>query len=159
MACCYPEDCGEYAVTPMLIAPCLPTKCCEDPPVCYPCLPRCPKGQIVYCCEKPPRSKREPCCENSTAESDCGECNPPPASKQQRCRPSTPRQSSCAAPPNCCPTCCRPMKTKYVIPCYRYEDGRIVSFHKFLINLYPPSVVSWNQWQSWSSFSLPSYGT
>ncbi|XP_063822929.1 keratin-associated protein 10-1-like isoform X1 [Ostrinia nubilalis] len=124
MACCYPEDCGEYAVTPMLIAPCLPTKCCEDPPVCYPCLPRCPKGQMVYCCEKRPPPRQSQSCE-----SDEGCCDPPPAPRQKCSRPPpAPRQSSsCAAPPNCCPTCCRPMKTKYVIPCYRYEDGRITN--------------------------------
>lgn len=123
MACCYSEDCGEFAVTPMLIAPCLPTKCCEDPPVCYPCLPRCPKGQMVYCCEKRPQPRQAPCCE-----SDDGCDIPPPPPRQQCSRPQpAPRQSSCKAPPDCCPTCCRPMKTKYVIPCYRYEDGRIVS--------------------------------
>lgn len=132
MACCYSEDCGEFAVTPMLIAPCLPTKCCEDPPVCYPCLPRCGKGKVVYCCEKPTPCRPEPCCRQEpcehSADSDAGDCHPPP--RPQHSRPA-PRQSSCKPPPNCCPTCCRPMKTKYVIPCYRYEDGRIVSSTSF----------------------------
>ncbi|XP_072937767.1 uncharacterized protein [Epargyreus clarus] len=113
MAYCFSEDCGDYAVTPMLVSPCGPVKCCESAPMCYPCLPRCPKGQVVYCCDKRPcgKSRRE-----EREEEDC-------CSLKHRAPPEP-------APQYCCPTCnqptCKPVKTKYVIPCYRYEDGRIV---------------------------------
>ncbi|XP_072937783.1 uncharacterized protein [Epargyreus clarus] len=114
MAYCFSEDCGDYAVTPMLVSPCGPVKCCESAPMCYPCLPRCPKGQVVYCCDKRPcgKSRRE-----EREEEDC-------CSLKHRAPPEP-------APQYCCPTCnqptCKPVKTKYVIPCYRYEDGRIVN--------------------------------
>ncbi|XP_072937757.1 uncharacterized protein [Epargyreus clarus] len=114
MAYCFSEDCGDYAVTPMLVSPCGPVKCCESAPMCYPCLPRCPKGQVVYCCDKRPcgKSRRE-----EREEEDC-------CSLKHRAPPEP-------APQYCCPTCnqptCKPVKTKYVIPCYRYEDGRIIN--------------------------------
>ncbi|RVE48161.1 hypothetical protein evm_007221 [Chilo suppressalis] len=124
MACCYYEDCGEYAVTPMLIAPCLPPNRCEDQPVCLPCLPGCNKSQVVYCCEKPrPRRRSPACCEHQDDEENC--CPPPPR-REKTCH--APRQtSSCSHPPDNCSTCYKPVKTKYVIPCYRYEDGRIMN--------------------------------
>lgn len=124
MAFCY-EDLGDYTVTPMLVSPTVPERCCEAP-LCYPCLPRCSK-QIVYC-EKPPSKPVRYCDEY------CHE-KPRPAKEsryKQRC--NSPARESC------CPTCnnpCKPIKTKYVIPCYRYEDGRIVSF-KFLETLRRP---------------------
>ncbi|KAJ0182425.1 hypothetical protein K1T71_001794 [Dendrolimus kikuchii] len=124
MACFYPEDCGQFAVAPMLVAPCYPTKCCEDPPMCYPCLPRCPPAKVVYCCDKKPpcTPPRTPTCHEAH---DC--CEQPPQKNRPRSPPPT-RKHSHTATPDSCPTCystCKPVKTKYVIPCYRYEDGRI----------------------------------
>ncbi|CAG9791198.1 unnamed protein product [Diatraea saccharalis] len=134
MACCYHEDCGEYAVTPMLIAPCMPTRCCDDPPVCYPCLPTCNTSQIVYCCEKQrPRRRSPACCEHHHHDGDSSEqhhhsgdsCSP---HRRQKSHQHGPRQTPpCSLSPDCCTPCCKPVKTKYVIPCYRYEDGRIMN--------------------------------
>ncbi|XP_039760840.1 uncharacterized protein LOC120634371 isoform X3 [Pararge aegeria] len=113
----YFEEPGDYAVTPMLISPCGPEKYCEAPPICYSCLPHCPKGQMVYYCDKPqctksPRRRDDP-------------CNDIPEKPNSHYK----RQLSPPTKEDCCPTCnnpCKPIKTKYVIPCYRYEDGRIV---------------------------------
>ncbi|XP_059051069.1 uncharacterized protein LOC131845922 isoform X3 [Achroia grisella] len=135
MAYCYSDDCGEFAVTPMLVAPCYPSKCYEET-VSYPCLPQCPKGRLVYCCEKdlprtPPRSpisrlkERVDQCNDPHCRLHHG-CNSPP---RYRNRSPPPTRSPPCTPQDCCPTCCqptcKPVKTKYVIPCYRYEDGRI----------------------------------
>ncbi|XP_039760849.1 uncharacterized protein LOC120634371 isoform X4 [Pararge aegeria] len=114
----YFEEPGDYAVTPMLISPCGPEKYCEAPPICYSCLPHCPKGQMVYYCDKPqctksPRRRDDP-------------CNDIPEKPNSHYK----RQLSPPTKEDCCPTCnnpCKPIKTKYVIPCYRYEDGRIVN--------------------------------
>ncbi|CAK1540132.1 unnamed protein product [Leptosia nina] len=117
MSCSY-DECGDYQVTPVLMAPCDSGPCCDAPAVCYPCLPRCPKGQVVYCCEKKPRG-RLPCTDD-----DC--CEQP----KQSTRPQDHRRD--CSPHQCCPACkhpsCKPVKTKYVIPCYRYEDGRIEQY-------------------------------
>ncbi|CAG4954623.1 unnamed protein product [Colias eurytheme] len=120
MACCY-DECGDYQVTPILVAPCDSSPCCESPALCYPCLPRCPKGQVVYCCEKKPR-RSPPCIDD-----DCCEQSKKGCSKQKK----ESYQRDCS-PHHCCPACkhptCKPVKTKYVIPCYRYEDGRIEQY-------------------------------
>ncbi|XP_039760831.1 uncharacterized protein LOC120634371 isoform X2 [Pararge aegeria] len=115
----YFEEPGDYAVTPMLISPCGPEKYCEAPPICYSCLPHCPKGQMVYYCDKPqctksPRRRDDP-------------CNDIPEKPNSHYK----RQLSPPTKEDCCPTCnnpCKPIKTKYVIPCYRYEDGRIEQY-------------------------------
>uniref|UniRef100_A0A2A4J3U5 Uncharacterized protein n=1 Tax=Heliothis virescens TaxID=7102 RepID=A0A2A4J3U5_HELVI len=123
MECCYPPDCGECTVTPMLVAPnCVPKYCDEEPPTCYPCLPRCQKPMYVCYDQKPTRPKT-PRCQAYERES----C-PRHASC---CSPRPPRHEPCSAPePSCepcCPPPCKPVKTKYIIPCYRYEDGRITN--------------------------------
>ncbi|KAM3967895.1 uncharacterized protein ACR2FA_011444 [Aphomia sociella] len=124
MAFCCSEDCGEYAVAPMLVSPCIPTKCCEEPPLCYPYLPPYPKGQVLYHCEKrPPRTPpRSPICYNIRDDEQNDSCC------RHHCQSTPPTRPPPSTPQNCCPTCChssKPVKTKYVIPCYRYEDGRI----------------------------------
>ncbi|KAL4712755.1 hypothetical protein ACJJTC_008052 [Scirpophaga incertulas] len=113
MACCYQDECGEFSVTPMLVAPCLPARYREEPAICYPCLPSCPKGKDVYCCEEKHRRHRSPVYDQRKS--------PPP--RRQCCKNSAPSDSS----QNPCSTCCKPIKMKYVIPCYRYEDGRIAN--------------------------------
>lgn len=191
MACFYPEDCGQYAVSPMLVAPCYPTKCCTDPPMCYPCLPRCPPAKVAFSYDtKPPCTPpRTPECDD-----DSDYCIEPPRKYKPPSHPQTCKQPRSAIPESCptcysvckpvkithcyekkascvppttyecdedndcfkeqprkykpppptrkqspiassesCPTCnsaCKSVKTKYVIPCYRYEDGRIVSYSK-----------------------------
>lgn len=122
MACSF-EELG-YAVTPMLVSPFHAEKCCEAPPICYPCLPRCPKGQIIYCCEKPLQkcsrtsdSNYEDCCNEKPKK-----LMPPPVTCNEQA--SCPRHEQYCSP---CHDHCKQVKTKYVIPCYRYEDGRIVS--------------------------------
>lgn len=135
MACCYPDECGEYAVTPMLVTPLCPSKCPDSEALCYPCLPSCPKGQIMYCCEKrppkaPPRTPAN-CCEDNY------DCHDPKGSRPKPRSPPPSRQSHCNPPlecQNCGYPSCKPVKTKYVMPCYRYEDGRIVS-HRYLFLL------------------------
>lgn len=131
MESCYPVDCGEYySVTPVLSPNCS-RKYCEPEPACCPRLPRCQKP-VYYCCE--PR-KRSPY--------DC--CDPPP--HKGCCSPPSSRRP-CTIQPNCEPSCyqpppCKPVKTKYIMPCYRYEDGRIVSYvHEWcylveLVSIYP----------------------
>ncbi|CAH4031260.1 unnamed protein product [Pieris brassicae] len=117
MSCSY-DDCGDYQVTPVLMAPCDSMPCCDGPALCYPCLPRCPKGQIVYCCErKPCRPPKDECCyQTKKTKSNDRQRDP-----ERDCSPN-----------HCCPPCkhttCNPVKTKYVIPCYRYEDGRIEQY-------------------------------
>ncbi|OWR41900.1 hypothetical protein KGM_203779 [Danaus plexippus plexippus] len=120
MACSF-EELG-YAVTPMLVSPFHAEKCCEAPPICYPCLPRCPKGQIIYCCEKPLQkcsrtsdSNYEDCCNEKPKK-----LMPPPVTCNEQA--SCPRHEQYCSP---CHDHCKQVKTKYVIPCYRYEDGRI----------------------------------
>lgn len=127
---CYPVDCGEYTVAPMLVpAQCL-KKYCEQESSCYPRLAPCAKP-TYYCCEAKP------------AEYDC--CAPPP--QKNCCISPPPLRRNCPAPrPNCdscCyyppEPCCKPIKTKYIMPCYRYEDGRIVSsvykYQRYLVGL------------------------
>lgn len=148
---CSFEECGDYSVPP-LIMPCNMDKSCRAEPCCTPCLAPCVKMPVVYCCERPkpkllPRAECEQCCVPSARHSsdsrqgsqcDCSQCEycnpsccaPPPPS----CRKGHASQSNCnrdECSPCCdayCPTPCKPVRTKYVIPCYRYEDGRIVSF-------------------------------
>ncbi|XP_030027577.2 keratin-associated protein 9-1 [Manduca sexta] len=123
MECCY-DDCGEFSVTPVLMAPCYTSKCCDEPPICYPCLPRCHKPAIAYCEKK--KSRRhdddDDCCDG------CDRKRGPSPPRHKRA-PTSQSATNCCHPPNCCPTCCqptcKPVRTKYVIPCYRYEDGRI----------------------------------
>ncbi|XP_045770698.1 uncharacterized protein LOC123871130 [Maniola jurtina] len=118
MAYCF-DELGDYAVTPMLVSPCDPEKCCQPPP-CYPCLPRCPKGQVVYYCEKPQSTQ-------SKSSKNCDNCCYETPKAESHCK----RRSSSPPRDDCCPTCsnpCKPIKTKYVIPCYRYEDGRIEQY-------------------------------
>ncbi|KOB68965.1 Uncharacterized protein OBRU01_11082 [Operophtera brumata] len=115
---CYPEECGGYSVIPMLMAPCYPTNRCEDPSVCFPCLPRCPKGQLVYCCEKiPPKAPtKTPKCHDDSYDHDSHrkDCCPP-----RHCRPRSPaptRQSSYKAlkeSDTSCHSGCKPVKAKY----------------------------------------------
>ncbi|XP_052759012.1 uncharacterized protein LOC113518547 isoform X2 [Galleria mellonella] len=126
---CYPEDCSEFAVTPMLTAPCYQTKS-EELPLCYACMPECPKGRFVYCSEKrlpktPPRtpnrySKKQKDCDDLNSRSYHGHDS---SYRRRNLSPCAP-QSYC---PTCCQSTCKPIKTKYVIPCYRYEDGRIAN--------------------------------
>lgn len=134
MDCCY-SGCDGYEVAPMLEPPCC--ECCDDEPVSYPRLPVCnphcckkpPKPmycheskppKVMYCCEsKPPKLMY--CCEKKPpkvvykTKPCCNDCHRPPSPchKTSCCHDSEP--------------CCKPVKTKYIIPCYRYEDGRIVS--------------------------------
>lgn len=120
MACCF-EELDDYAVTPMILSPCIPEQCCERPSPCYVSLPKCPKGEITLL-EKPynKNSKRT----NRVGDNCCREFI-----KQQNPSELQSQQSSYSSQ-EYCPTCnspCKSIKTKYVIPCYRYEDGRIVS--------------------------------
>ncbi|XP_069359400.1 keratin-associated protein 9-1-like isoform X1 [Maniola hyperantus] len=118
MAYCF-DDLGDYAVTPMLVSPCGSEKCCQPPPLCYPCLPRCPKGQVVYYCEKPQSIQRK-------SSKNCDSCCHETPKAESYCK----RRCLSPSREDCCPSCnnpCKPIKTKYVIPCYRYEDGRIVN--------------------------------
>ncbi|KAJ8736262.1 hypothetical protein PYW08_006918 [Mythimna loreyi] len=113
MECCYPVDCGEYAVAPMLVPAYCPRKYCDQEPCC-PRLPRCQKPKY-YCSEKPCRVPVYDCC-----------AAPP---QKGCCSPSLPRRAPCPEPEPCCyeQPCCKPVKTKYIMPCYRYEDGRIAN--------------------------------
>ncbi|XP_022822051.1 sperm mitochondrial-associated cysteine-rich protein-like isoform X4 [Spodoptera litura] len=156
MECCYQPNCEEYAVTPMLVAPAPPCapKYCDEEPACMPCLPRCQKP-VYYCCTKEPPPKRDYyCCTKVAPKRDCCPLPPQtvccPVSPQTVCcrpRSTPPRHDSCGhgghgghgghPPPQpqqqACNSCCaqpppnKPVKTKYIIPCYRYEDGRIVN--------------------------------
>ncbi|XP_064074371.1 uncharacterized protein LOC113402050 isoform X3 [Vanessa tameamea] len=122
MAYCF-DELENYAVTPMLATPCVPDQCCERSPVCCASLPRCQKGEIVYV-EKPQTKCYKKT--NATNYNCCSEC-----SKQSR-SPEPLRRQTCCSSQEYCPTCnkcnpCKSIKTKYVIPCYRYEDGRIVN--------------------------------
>lgn len=131
MDCYYPVDCGEFSVTPMLVANSCTPKCYEEEPACYPCLPRCTKP-VYYCCEKkaprsppPPRTAVcEDCCVRPASPVRCCAPRSPPPARQESCPPPAPAPAPCCN--SCCPPC-KPVKTKYIIPCYRYEDGRIVS--------------------------------
>ncbi|KAF9421456.1 hypothetical protein HW555_002671 [Spodoptera exigua] len=119
MECCYQPDCGEYTVTPMLVAPsCTPNYCVEEAAY-IPCLPRCQKP-VYYCCTKEvpkreccPLPSQPVCCRPQSTPPQHVQCPPP----QEAC------DSCCTQPPQ--PPPCKPPKTKYIIPCYRYEDGRI----------------------------------
>ncbi|XP_022822048.1 keratin-associated protein 10-8-like isoform X1 [Spodoptera litura] len=156
MECCYQPNCEEYAVTPMLVAPAPPCapKYCDEEPACMPCLPRCQKP-VYYCCTKEPPPKRDYyCCTKVAPKRDCCPLPPQtvccPVSPQTVCcrpRSTPPRHDSCGhgghgghgghPPPQpqqqACNSCCaqpppnKPVKTKYIIPCYRYEDGRITN--------------------------------
>ncbi|XP_060807999.1 uncharacterized protein LOC106140079 [Amyelois transitella] len=117
MECCFDIDgCEDFAITPVLVTPCYPQKCAEDPPMCYPCLPGCAKGKLMYCCEKraPRAPARTPRDGDRDRNQDCSHARNMPSRE-----PPPQRDNSC-----CQPTC-KPVRTKYVIPCYRYEDGRI----------------------------------
>ncbi|CAH0727425.1 unnamed protein product, partial [Brenthis ino] len=119
MACCFNEI-GEYAVTPILISPSEPDPCCFGTATYCPYLPRCSKKQ-TDCCETKPQSKY-PRISTSTHNS-CSE------HFERLQSPTSPKYQTAHLPKEYCPTCkspCKPVKTKYVIPCYRYEDGRIV---------------------------------
>ncbi|XP_062524723.1 uncharacterized protein LOC134198691 isoform X3 [Bombyx mori] len=130
MQYCYPEDCGPFAVAPVLVTSSYPTRC-EESPTCYPCLPHCPQS-MVYCCDTRPKTplRRSSCCDSKEFDSRNRNRNHSPP-RQNRNSPPPPCRSDSTHKPssNCCPTCCQPtcqpVKTKYVIPCYRYEDGRI----------------------------------
>lgn len=119
MACCFGEV-GEYAVTPILMTPCSPNQCCYGAS-CLPCLSLCDKKQIE--------------CHEIRPERKCRKPSPPPYKCCHDCseRPRSPDCSKCHSTQKYeeyCPACKKsmsPVKTKYVIPCYRYEDGRIVS--------------------------------
>ncbi|XP_075982585.1 uncharacterized protein LOC142980865 [Anticarsia gemmatalis] len=116
MECCYPiGDCEPYSVTPVFVAHRAPAKYCEEPPMCCPRLPECP-GKIMYCCEAKPKTVY--CCE-ATPTKYCCEKKPP--REEERPAPCKKSPPCCQAPAPCPP----PVKTKYIIPCYRYEDGRI----------------------------------
>ncbi|XP_061709057.1 uncharacterized protein LOC133519130 isoform X2 [Cydia pomonella] len=121
MEICCLEECGANSVRPVLIAP----RCNDAPVDFYPCLPACTK--TYYCCEKPkPKESREESsrrgeCRHSQHKMERRPCSPP--NNHQDCyvvRPPSPR-------PPCCEPQCKPTKTKYIIPCYRYEDGRIAN--------------------------------
>lgn len=134
MANCHTEDLVEYMVSPMLVTPCYPSKYCEESPMCCPYLPRCPKG-YVYCREKSPSKTHRPMpmeCESEPVvyetRHNCHHCPSPTRYRTARSppphTPQKPNESHC---PTCSQPICKPVKTKYVMPCYRYEDGRIVS--------------------------------
>ncbi|CAD0194870.1 unnamed protein product [Chrysodeixis includens] len=168
MDCYYPVECEEFSVTPSCCAP----KYYEEPPACYPCLPRCAKP-VFYCCEQksrspspPPRSAiNEDCCMRPISPVRCcaprsphhtrhdphsphparhDPCSPhharhdqcpPHHARHDQCPPHHVRHDPCPPPAPahtpCCNSCChrpsKPVKTKYIIPCYRYEDGRITN--------------------------------
>lgn len=131
MSCCIPGDCGEYAVTPMLVAPCPSVQCCQQPPLCYPVIPPC---QTAYCCrpvkrlpKTPPQTPPEPRCEIVYCPEPCQRVPLPQSPTSRQKRPKQPIDSA----EKCCHVTCKPVKTKYVMPCYRYEDGRIVSLYCF----------------------------
>ncbi|XP_068626488.1 uncharacterized protein [Battus philenor] len=118
MECCYSNECENYSVTPILLSPCPPIKCCESAPVYIPCQSSCNEKQVIFCCEKPPTSTpqaKKVCCD------DQGNC----LTKCQRCADA--QQSYC---PTCHQPTNPPVKTpvKYIMPCYRYEDGRIEQY-------------------------------
>ncbi|XP_063616570.1 uncharacterized protein LOC134789838 isoform X2 [Cydia splendana] len=108
MEICCLEECGANSVRPVLVAP-----RCNDAEY-YPCLPACTK--TYYCCDKPkPKHCHRHC---KTEYEPC-----PPPNNHQDCyvvRPPSPR-------PCCEPHQCKPTRTKYIMPCYRYEDGRIAN--------------------------------
>ncbi|CAB3256481.1 unnamed protein product [Arctia plantaginis] len=136
MECCFTDfkKCDDgFCVSPAFaaVAPdcCEPAECYEEKPVLYCCEKKPPK--VVYCCQnkevvyncnkKPPgaahHSEKKP-----TKVVYCCEKEPP---KVVYCceKPATPPSPP---PKHCCEESCRPVKTKYIMPCYRYEDGRIV---------------------------------
>ncbi|CAK1602206.1 unnamed protein product [Parnassius mnemosyne] len=128
MDCCYSNDCEQFSTTPILFTPCTPVKFCESTPVCIPCVPTCNQQQIIYCCEKPQQSL--PRLKKVYNDSHCDDCDPchlqstqKPRSQHKRCFDSHSQEY--------CPTCHQPtdtpVKTKYIMPCYRYEDGRIIN--------------------------------
>lgn len=153
---CSCDECGDFTVPP-LIMPCNPEKSfCPVESYCTHRLPPCVKVPVVYCCERPksklpPRDECERCCVPLThqcsqetrqgSHCDCSRCqyssSPCCASSSCNCKsPSPQSHSSRHECSNCCDTYCarpcKPVRTKYVIPCYRYEDGRIVSFFTYL---------------------------
>lgn len=155
---CPCEECGDFTVPP-LIMPCNSAKgFCQVEPYCSPCMPTCVKVPVVYCCERPkpnlpPRDECQLCCVASAhhpcerrqcdhCDCDCSRCRyynppccvPPPCPKRKNHSPQ--RHSSHHDCSHCCDEYCppcKPVRTKYVIPCYRYEDGRIVSCFTFLL--------------------------
>ncbi|CAH2102358.1 unnamed protein product [Euphydryas editha] len=121
MACCF-EELEDYTVTPMIVSPCVPEQCCDRPSPCYVSLPRCPKREIIFCERTPNKNSKKG---NPVHDNCCNEFL-----KQQH-SPELPRRQSSSSSQEYCPTCnnsCKPIKTKYVIPCYRYEDGRIEQY-------------------------------
>ncbi|XP_063395340.1 uncharacterized protein LOC134680189 isoform X2 [Cydia fagiglandana] len=118
MEICCLEECGADSVRPMLVAP----RCIDNPPY-HPCLPACTK--TYYCCDKPPKPKH---CHRHCIKAEYEPCSPP--NNHQDCyivRSPSPSPRSL-----CCEPCeshreCKPTKTKYIMPCYRYEDGRIAN--------------------------------
>ncbi|KAJ8735650.1 hypothetical protein PYW07_007270 [Mythimna separata] len=108
--------------------------CIEKPHKSY-----CEKPQ--YCCiEKPHKSyceKPQYCCiekpHKSYSEKPKYYCTEKPvkcyAPQYVCCEPPPPRHKVCPVPDPCCHQqhYCKPVKTKYIMPCYRYEDGRVTN--------------------------------
>lgn len=121
MACSFGEI-GEYAVAPILMSPYSHDPCCLGTTSCMPYLSLCEKKKEECHEIRPERKSPKP---SRPTYNCCSECSE---------RPRSPAHSKCPSSQKYeeyCPTCknsCNPVKTKYVIPCYRYEDGRIVSF-------------------------------
>ncbi|XP_026320054.1 keratin-associated protein 10-11-like isoform X2 [Hyposmocoma kahamanoa] len=144
---CPCEECGDFTVPPLMS--CNRDKdYCSAEPYCTPCIPQCVKVPVVYCCERPkpkspPKGEREDCVplahhssrdtrhSNKCDCSRCRYCSPPCCASQPSCCKSHSPQRNCShheCSPCCdayCHTPCKPVRTKYVIPCYRYDDGRI----------------------------------
>lgn len=157
---CPCEECGDFTVPPLMS--CNRDKdYCSAEPYCTPCIPQCMKVPVVYCCvrskpKSPPKGEREDCAplahhssrdtrhSNKCDCSRCRYCSPPCCASQPSCCKSHSPQRNCSyheRSPCCdayCHTPCKPVRTKYVIPCYRYEDGRIVSSFTY------PNVVGVN---------------
>ncbi|KPJ08703.1 hypothetical protein RR48_06191 [Papilio machaon] len=110
MDCCFVNECERFAVTPVLVSP--QVKCCESAPIYVPCC----NDKVVYCCEKirPCTPVARKICYDGNCDHTCTLCSEPPQ--------------------KICPTCRQPTgppakpAVKYVMPCYRYEDGRIEQF-------------------------------
>ncbi|XP_013177167.1 PREDICTED: uncharacterized protein LOC106124756 isoform X3 [Papilio xuthus] len=108
MDCCFVNECERFAVTPVLVSP--QVKCCESAPIYVPCC----NDKVVYCCEKirPCTPVARKICYDGNCDHTCTLCSEPPQKFCPTCRQPT-------GPP------AKPA-VKYVMPCYRYEDGRIV---------------------------------
>ncbi|XP_013177166.1 PREDICTED: keratin-associated protein 10-5-like isoform X2 [Papilio xuthus] len=109
MDCCFVNECERFAVTPVLVSP--QVKCCESAPIYVPCC----NDKVVYCCEKirPCTPVARKICYDGNCDHTCTLCSEPPQKFCPTCRQPT-------GPP------AKPA-VKYVMPCYRYEDGRIIN--------------------------------